>query len=60
MFTPGEVVVVLTDRGREVGTVKGRWVSAEAPREHPYLVKLQGRTWICYADDLSALPKVRR
>lgn len=60
MFSPGDVVVVLTDRGREVGTVAGRWVSAESPGEHPYFVQLQGRTWICYADDLHTVPKVRR
>jgi len=60
MFSPGDMVIVLTDRGREVGTVAGRWVSPESPGEQPYVVQLQGRTWICYADDLAAAPKVRR
>lgn len=57
MFSPGEVVVVLNERGRKVvGTV------LRAPTFDPEIweVQLPERVFFCRLDDMSAVPKVRR
>lgn len=58
MFAPGDVVVVLTDRGKDVGTV--RWVDRDNSG-FEYWIQFAGDHMLtCREDDLSAVPKVVR